>query len=1709
MGAIVLGAEEEPEGLHHLTRSGADLYFYFINVDVKTGRRSGRLEPLDRDPNKPSYFIVQLPPQSLHEQYYYSSAKPPKDAPDGPLQALLAGPSFLAFELWPDWKKKRLKRRMPFTVEALMDWENQERFHLLTIDDTLHQVDKYWPLIKQKDDFEKQHHLHIKPGDALGSNNFYTLGYYQFLVKQCLNQQTDRLLTIFELPAGIITAPINGARDGSVTADICWTPVVRQNGAKPDGETISEACYSFSRNGGKFTREVRERWNAEIEYVPRVLMPKGKTLANGAPASSIAASLAALPSLPPALRIIGLLDRGGLTMPVANLDPNSLKPFQLPDGSAGYLPTLLDQVELLYLTQLGKDKLRGSRFDVKVESPFLLTSLGASTKFHYKNYNTVGLGDTSLSLVEYEHHFQDGRDNYIKVSRIGAMTPDGHRLLHVMVARRKIEAGRSFLEYKEYIEFLEPEKRYGDPLVNMDGTPTPYDNFVVQGGNGEEDWQSTYQRGRALPYSSAKVGWTRTPNMKPVGPGQAVFWVEHEVRAGGPQEGSYANLIQVPIHYTDQNGSEIPKVSFHPILFMARGFFANPTGVNPRPPNGKDWVDGKDLTSLQKNYDQRVRIPFNGQVVAFTPDHVEKPARKPDGMLDESKPPPRVPNKANHLATEWCEYMINVAQPLPVGSADSIFDVATHPIYPRMRRAKAFLDHLQQYGGKKLPSIVTFHPEYLTGQSDIVLTANAPAAITSTSANTASVPAPPIPSVTKFVLTHTDDYMAGHLRDLDHNEIVGSLLDTDLAGGWDNIQKTFGAAGKELGGIINPDPQLKNVSLSTSALSLPDSLTDLSKIDPQAIFKGMNAELFCGIRLKDILALLDLDNLPQYLLSKLPGDFADPQKALEAIKGNDIIQEVLNDIQTTKETIDRLKGEVEKARQVLARVQGQLDQLRASLKDQLQVFDKLEGVAVLEFRAVLAEFTALREIAVRPLLMVVETVKTLQDIGLQNQVAQQKSLVEFLLAVRDLLGKPDFKKSWAGLEFAADFEALRMDLDNTAGELRTCAAKVEFLFSGDWVTHPETFVTDLTTLLTDDLQQIVAEKGTVADRFFHRMAQLTKLFELVKDRLPDAEREVWEMGLRQIDLLRRLSTDFYTQEKTRLEEERDDILRTANLAIAKEQDCLTALMRRGTEFAQHLLDLCQGLAPISSTAGLGPASAIITTTGTIDAGNIIKAIKFASDPAQVKQFFQYELDVFKAELIAAAQNSPAYRELAAKLTELKELGVELNGAKKAWTDAEQELVRRVQSEADDLLGELEQKFNERVAELTDAEEVKRARAAYDQLIQLMTCLKRQELSLNWQTENFRSVDLGFVRFDQSTSPNTRLEMKVHAVMEMDPFKFPPVVQSTEVKTETRLTDFSIMFFDVIGVRFARVAFVAGTKSTTDLDVRISDVTFGGGMSFIQLLQSLLQGLSKGMRLEVKADAVEIGFQTPSLDISSPGFTFSNFSVGMRLLINFSHKPLQLTFLLAEAAKKATIAAGIYGGCFYCAMTMEPKRGLVAIEMALEMGAYVGISFGPFSGHVKFMVGLFYKKDDTGLTLEGYLIAEGVLSVWIISLSARLYMGVRSQSNSVEGFCVASVEVSIGFFSKTFTASYTKRVAGAASNTPAPSASVAALRDRSVAGANRRRVGPGSVGLTGETGQAGGKQDDGVDLVDLFIDEDRAMSLSEFEYFAKTFFSAAI
>ena len=122
-----------------------------------------------------------------------------------------------------------------------------------------------------------------------------------------------------------------------------------------------------------------------------------------------------------------------------------------------YLPTLLDKNEIVYLTSLGRGNNSGDDWNIETRG-LTLTGLGAIAKFHYKNFNPP----YGTDLAEYEHHFTLGRDEYIKVARIGVISVTGQRALHIKIGQRKIKNGHSYMEFKEYVEIIQKEITYFD-----------------------------------------------------------------------------------------------------------------------------------------------------------------------------------------------------------------------------------------------------------------------------------------------------------------------------------------------------------------------------------------------------------------------------------------------------------------------------------------------------------------------------------------------------------------------------------------------------------------------------------------------------------------------------------------------------------------------------------------------------------------------------------------------------------------------------------------------------------------------------------------------------------------------------------------------------------------------------------------------------------------------------------------------------------------------------------------------------------------------------------------------------------------------------------------------------------------------------------------------------------------------------------------------
>lgn len=1585
-GSSSLSQEDFAKGIRYIDSNGANLSLYFIN-SVQDGKylRPEKITDLN------SYLIVQIPPQSLHEEHS-------REFPTSQVHAKIARSSFLAFKLWPN--NKDSKRKIEFVIDKLMDWENEEYFELLT---TSSLDNRALRSFNQLEDVSQS----IVVDDPLSPK--FGLAYYNMLMDTLLISGKQKYFTIFELPAELLLAP----RTNKATK----IRVVHNTFLKPE-------VVSITKNGVKFQRGIEPRWSAELRYEEGVNE-------RGIPIE-----------VPATLRAIGL------RLPLKKEPSFGRDLSQCPDKDNNYLPSLLDEMELIFLNQIYHQHYGDKSYDIKLDTSFRLTSLGASLKFSYKNLLTR---DTRISLVGYEHHFQDGRDNYIKVSRIGVIAPNGNKKIHVKIAYRTVEHGISYMKYEERIEDLEPEKQLAssqeelEAKVNFDSMfqDTPSD----ANPEGSEFQKTFYHR---YPFTKALTPEKKSFVIRPVSnPCSTYFWVYRDGTTGDDAK----NLLPMPFTYTDRIGNKID--AEHPVLFLRKDFFTDKPSID-------EFINGHDplRSALGKTDDGRLRISFKNNVIAFTKD---------DDKIDPNESGTR--NSINHVPTEYLEWYFNIAKPKVPG--EDIFETAPFVIYPQMYRSKGYFDHIQQGSADRLPSLFEYPMDFLKHEfSD---------------GNKA-----------KIVLKHTNQFIEGKLTSVTGGTCA---IDTSLNDGYEKIKNVFNNAGDKIGGLVNPDINIERFALVKEALTLPKDINNqwnslTAGVDRQLktidILKGKSAEILGGIDLKMLLEeVMGTENSPQFVLNKIAAEidnidaFVNEFKNSTVLKVIKIIQDLNKTILEVKKEVDLIKNEIETK---VAEIQALKDRLQNLVPDITkikngakilfeqqrlafigQVKDATKTVEILIKNQVLAELAqVLPDMGTNfmgPVNKVTEFVKSID-----NNINEVKSATQYLPDdVREMANEIIRQIDGEGRAIVTElsqhlkpildgtfsetpsFPSIKLNINNdievflvngvysfssaspdakrvawseilwhtistSTSEVRALILQIQNLGVSQledvsvWLkaiqysnaTEIQSIVTEINRK-RDKLDAALLGKATaVTDAISRKYHQFVSVLPKYKQFVDDT--------LFWMNIVQKCSADHYFKRLGDVVRDYNDIRNKIGLVVLPDLSNLQdhPIAKAAVAYHKQIEEVYKAIRDDKENV-----SELLKSLNTLLLNADAKVEKLVASHIEElsdEQPWKDALEAYKAITTNAYLETTAKQKLEQALTKYKGL-IEIEG----------------RSKLDQLRIEFEKEL-----QLLDNSQIRAAKEEFDKLMKLYQSVRRQELNYTWSTDKFKTVNIGILRFTPHTNPKTKLNVSVKSVIHLDPLKFPSVIERVESKAENTITNFDLTFLNSLTVGFNEIRFVVGTGTAPKLSVKIRDVKFDGALSFIQKLEELLKSLGEGFKIELAGNAVMISYNMPVPGISSPGFTFTNFSIGVGLNIYFDRQPMSLTLLLARADSKAIIAAGILGGGFHCALTVEPKRGIRSIEMAIEMGAYLGISIGPIRGEVKIMVGLFYRRDDFGVIMEGYIVAEGTLSVWIISVSARIYLAVRSQNSYVEGSCTVTYTAKVGFIKKSFSGTFRKKIAGAES-----------------------------------------------------------------------------
>jgi hypothetical protein len=1682
--------------LHYFDDNLTNIHLYFFNAKI-TGRY------LKRNACGPAYMVVKLPQQHISERLIreavfkknYSNSTKNTDSK-------ISGFSFLAFKLFPKSEDENEYITVDSRASNLFDWNNQSYFDLV-IPAQL----KY----KQFNGTTKEHFKTFKDGNLRGitESKAKVCDFYKTL---CTELFTDAFpITIFEIPEGLFVTPYaqESTAEKPVKAVFASSDVKRKR---------------FLYNNGEVTRSVEVVWNSQMWF---------QQFENTEPAKPFGEKRN--PSLRPA---------GYLIDPALPQDNK----IQCPKEDRSFLPTFLDKQELTYIASLGRINGNNQGKEWNIETKGLtFTGLGTVAKFHYKNFAPP----EGTDLAEYEHHITMGRDEFIKVSRIGVISCTGQRALHVSIGRRKIRDGVSYMEFKEYIEIIQKEIKYFDEkyfifkdpnkkepfnyIQARTHPPTDNDSTVIHSFDDIYDGQTNTDDRNDVWWDRVLWGLKEPSSTVNYLPGN---WNAHYRR--WPFKSVVADdLVSKPIDRTlsiEEHEVVAPPTAscdcveaFWPILEETVG------GKHPNCEmsfTGTDWNNNaikftttflfirktfiecatkESVTKLYTNFigqkdATRRHIRFVNSQIALAADFT--PQTTPASGKEE------LPNKSNIAKTDFIEYYfslctetvkktLSIAQTGKIieGSEvlfSSVFNERFFPLYPQVKRAQLYIENVQGYAREPLPSIINYNEDYIIygfeGLSEFV--------------NAKGQTVKGVYNKGRLIFNHTDKFLQG--KDNTLIEENGKVIEKVVADGYAKVKQAFSGAGDLIGGLVNPDFDLQSIGLVKQSISIGKSINEkyeklenfagkLEKFNPSDLLRQA-PEIFNGISLIDILK----EVFPEFEapINEINKIAAQAQQLSAAVIDNPIYQNLRVELRRVNGLIKEYIKKIEDFQRQMDGFQNQIKDLKDKLNFENQFADiqNLIENKIAQMKAAILSYES-------DLVLIAESnLDKISEFLVTELMAKAETLYPYFellkegKAVLDVLqNEPNLSAPVKALiaayiaKYFAPTKYLLIDLGATVkGDILRTYALVKADVTVQMTAHKKVYDEFVDTkrkelqarkdyLERQADQALLATFQAAATVFKAKSDALENLKkELVIDDLLTSIREVRGLTNAEKEIIAR-----YETELTRVQGvvgKAFDLASSANLLrfieaysnAVKNFDSIKSKLRMTETEIEGILN--------KTISGSVLAKQIINSRDILqnhyqtkydllkkdidflsrDSNDILNAYKYVTGPfiweglatniPNLPDETKKELENIKAILKIPQGQQIVDEVLTASqinINQIKNIRNQINQAVQSRFGIENQLKIQVQEYENLLKQYVSQQANSLVNQVlveirrieqqlvaaVDPVEIERLSEYVAQarnLYSLLTSISRQEVNYKWQTSSFKDADFGIVSFVASSDPKTTLTVNVKSVIHFQADQFPPAVSKVEVLAENRLRNFGISLMKSMLISFNEVSFIAGTDQKPKFDVKIRGVEFSGAFAFVQAFESWLQSLmGDAFRLRLLFDSVNIGYTLPIPDIKTPSFSFFNLTLNFDFWLYFDKRPMELGFSLARQDSKFGIAVGIYAGFGFFGIRAEPKNGLTVIEIGLEFGGYFGLSLGPLRGDVKLVVGLYYKKDKTTVVIEGYFLCEGRVKLWFITITARFYMGVRSQGGYVEGRCTVTYEVSLGaFFKRSFSATFYKKLAGA-------------------------------------------------------------------------------
>jgi len=267
-------------------------------------------------------------------------------------------------------------------------------------------------------------------------------------------------------------------------------------------------------------------------------------------------------------------------------------------------------------------------------------------------------------------------------------------------------------------------------------------------------------------------------------------------------------------------------------------------------------------------------------------------------------------------------------------------------------------------------------------------------------------------------------------------------------------------------------------------------------------------------------------------------------------------------------------------------------------------------------------------------------------------------------------------------------------------------------------------------------------------------------------------------------------------------------------------------------------------------------------------------------------------------------------------------------------------------------------------------------------------------------------------------------------------------QAATCDVRGELTDFTLDLLkgvaSFVRVMFSRFTYTAKSGQKSDVTPEFAGLEFLGPLKFVKDLLDKIQmpGGDFGKPIiDISSSGATLGYTFGLPTIAFGVFSLQNIKLTVAITLPFNGDPVSLRFAFNERNNPFLLTVSMFGGGGFFGIVLTAEK-IKLIEGSMEFGGSFALSIGVASGSLTLMAGIYFKYEESLVTVSGYVRCNGSVDVLgIISISAEFYLSLTYDEgkNSVYGQASLTVKVEVLFFSAKVTLTVEREFA----HSPAP------------------------------------------------------------------------